>query len=132
MAHEHKKFPDDHWAKYQKFYECPICHEQKACGYKKTKFKDHVRDCEKNPPLCEICNKPKRRQHECRTANKPPGLYSKRTFAQKLKLVQEYNKYRQKSSDQLAIFLGTCETRGVKEGVQRSFKNLVCAIERTN
>lgn len=123
-AHTHNDYPAGHWETYQRTSPCAKCGKDIAAGYKNSKFNDHVRVCRVGEPCypCPDCGKPffpNLGNHKCRV-NKVTGMQHKRTYFEKLVMVNDYRAHEAAGPEKLALYLEKVGRRGVTVKLQSS------------
>ena len=121
-AHQHNEYPEGHWNVYERQYACSKCNKLVDCGYKKCKFLDHEKRCTKGVPSreCPVCFKPifENRKHKC-TLGRITGTQHKRTYLQKLLMVDEFRTNEKLGPAQRALYLDKVGKQNINENLRR-------------
>ena len=120
-AHAHDIYPEGHAEKFPVTMECPNCHKEKKCGFRNSKFNDHVKKCPVGRPTfeCETCGNQRVEgmKHLCRIPE-VTGLRHKRKLGTKFFMVAEYDIYCDLGNNYKLLYLTKVGTQNVTEQTQ--------------
>lgn len=120
-AHSHNIYPEGHAEKFPATKECPRCKKEKKCGFRMSKFNDHVNKCPAGRPTveCETCGNPKVQglKHKCRIPE-VTGLRHKRPLERKFFMVAEYDIYCSLGEEYKLLYLTKVGKQNVDEKLQ--------------